>query len=276
MVQQIIFPSKPLKPFVQAYSCLEYNFEEKIIAPNVPRGTTALVFDVSQKRFIEAKGQLDNEAFHWNSTNPKSYLYGLIDVMTYVNFTGYFKMVMAILTPFGIHHLLKGEEKNTYNQMIYLEDLLPAIANIQDQIVEVEGFEAKVKIIEAFLMKCFEKSTYQVSYLDKAVGLILQNQGNIKVENLVKTCHVTERTLHRNFTEQVGFSPKEYARIIRFRSVMQYILQNPQTAWADLACQFGYTDQSHLIKDFQFFARASPEQFMQQNMEMDRHILKTV
>jgi AraC-like DNA-binding protein len=74
-------------------------------------------------------------------------------------------------------------------------------------------------------------------------------------------CNTSERQLERLFLEQVGVTPKLYARIRRFRSVMQHVedpLHGDRLSWADIAALFGYTDQSHLVRDFKTFAQELP------------------
>jgi methylphosphotriester-DNA--protein-cysteine methyltransferase len=51
------------------------------------------------------------------------------------------------------------------------------------------------------------------------------------------------------FRDQVGVAPKLYARIIRFNRVMQHLRHGGHGTWADLALEFGYYDQAHLVRD---------------------------
>jgi AraC-like DNA-binding protein len=78
---------------------------------------------------------------------------------------------------------------------------------------------------------------------------------------------ISERTIQLRFKKYVGYSPKELIRFLRFKQVLSYILRHTgeKVNWFDVIVQFGYHDQSHLIKDFKYYTGISPQQFIQLN-----------
>jgi AraC-like DNA-binding protein len=60
----------------------------------------------------------------------------------------------------------------------------------------------------------------------------------------------------------VGLPPKTYARMFRFRLVVD-VVQSRRAApdWAQLAMACGYYDQSHFNREFREFAGLSPTEF---------------
>ena len=77
---------------------------------------------------------------------------------------------------------------------------------------------------------------------------------------------LSERTVQLRFKKYVGYSPKEMLRFLRFKQVINNIEHNAADTidWFDLIHDFGYHDQSHLIKDFQHYLGTSPETFIKQ------------
>lgn len=77
---------------------------------------------------------------------------------------------------------------------------------------------------------------------------------------------LSERTVQLRFKKYVGYSPKEMLRFLRFKQVISSIENNTAASidWFDLIHDFGYHDQSHLIKDFQYYLGTSPETFIKQ------------
>lgn len=77
---------------------------------------------------------------------------------------------------------------------------------------------------------------------------------------------LSERTVQLRFKKYVGYSPKEMLRFLRFKQVISSIEQSTAASidWFDLIHDFGYHDQSHLIKDFQHYLGTSPEIFIKQ------------
>jgi AraC-like DNA-binding protein len=62
------------------------------------------------------------------------------------------------------------------------------------------------------------------------------------------------------FRSAVGLPPKHYFRIKRFTAVLQR-LANGRTDLADLAASVGYSDQSHMSREFHDFAGITPTQY---------------
>ena len=67
--------------------------------------------------------------------------------------------------------------------------------------------------------------------------------------------------LDRQFTEQVGLSPRTLARILRMRRLLDHIDVYETVAWADLAAKLGWFDQSHLIRDFRRHTGVTPAEY---------------
>ncbi|HEY9256541.1 helix-turn-helix domain-containing protein [Chitinophaga sp.] len=77
---------------------------------------------------------------------------------------------------------------------------------------------------------------------------------------------LSERSIQLRFKKYVGYSPKEMLRFLRFKQVIHRIENTPgkEIDWYDLIHDFGYHDQSHLIKDFHHFLGTTPEIFIKQ------------
>jgi AraC-like DNA-binding protein len=98
-------------------------------------------------------------------------------------------------------------------------------------------------------------------FVQNAVGTLYATQGHVRIDDLAAQCGLSLRHFERQFKALTGISPKLLARIIRFEGVIHSLLQG--TPLDDLAHDFGYTDQSHLVHDFKAFAGCTPQQFLQ-------------
>jgi len=81
--------------------------------------------------------------------------------------------------------------------------------------------------------------------------------GDTRVETIARELGISRQHLARQFLHHVGVSPKTFARVMRFRRV----LESAHDDWADVAARHGYYDQSHLIADFREFAGGTPGAF---------------
>lgn len=84
------------------------------------------------------------------------------------------------------------------------------------------------------------------------------------VKAIAADTRLSERSIQLKFQKHTGYSVKELLRFLRFKEVIAYILarNNQKIAIFDLIAKHDYHDQSHLIKDFQYFLGLAPQQFI--------------
>ncbi|MGC4053070.1 MAG: helix-turn-helix domain-containing protein [Paludibaculum sp.] len=68
--------------------------------------------------------------------------------------------------------------------------------------------------------------------------------------------------MRRVFLEQTGVSPKLFCRVVRFRSLINRLAQDEDANWADLALDYGYYDQSHLVNEFRELSGLTPTSYV--------------
>jgi AraC-like DNA-binding protein len=90
---------------------------------------------------------------------------------------------------------------------------------------------------------------------------VIAHRGNIIVESLANAAGVPRQHLARQFGEAIGVGPKLYCRLVRFRSALAQASRHRHLDWAQAALALGYTDQSHLIREFREFSGTTPTQF---------------
>lgn len=83
-----------------------------------------------------------------------------------------------------------------------------------------------------------------------------------RVAALVRASGRSHRRFIAGFRDVAGLSPKRYARVLRFKRLLQALAATPRPDWAQLALEAGYFDQSHLIRDFREFAGVSPRAYL--------------
>jgi AraC-like DNA-binding protein len=63
------------------------------------------------------------------------------------------------------------------------------------------------------------------------------------------------------FSEDVGMTPKRYARVRRFQRALALATRGPAQGWTELALACGYFDQAHLCREWAELAGVSPARF---------------
>ena len=97
--------------------------------------------------------------------------------------------------------------------------------------------------------------------LSKAGIAMRDTNGTMPVSQVAEAAHATVRTLERNFKRSSGHTVKDVSALIRFEQVRNHLLIHPKTNLAGLAHELGYTDQSHLSREFKRYSGVSPAVF---------------
>lgn len=74
------------------------------------------------------------------------------------------------------------------------------------------------------------------------------------------------------FKRQVGVSPKQYLKVIRFQKAIQAIENSQAIQWSSVATESGFYDQAHFINDFKEFSGFTPNQYMHRKTEALNYI----
>ncbi len=99
------------------------------------------------------------------------------------------------------------------------------------------------------------------SMLYKAGIAMREANGVLPVSQVASAAHATVRTLERNFKRSSGYSVKDVSGLIRFEQVRNQLWHNPNINLAGLAHELGYTDQSHLSREFKRYSGTTPAAF---------------
>jgi AraC-like DNA-binding protein len=95
----------------------------------------------------------------------------------------------------------------------------------------------------------------------EAWWLLTESRGRIKVGELAERVFLSRRRLSTLFVAELGITPKEAARTMRFTHAVSRIGEAVRSATLDLAriaAECGFADQSHLDREFRAFAGTSP------------------
>ncbi|GJM35162.1 MAG: AraC family transcriptional regulator [Saprospiraceae bacterium] len=106
--------------------------------------------------------------------------------------------------------------------------------------------------------------------VQQALLFILENSGDIKINDLADKVHLSERQFQRRFRYEVGLSPKVFARIRRMRqAIIDVILE--EKSYQDVVFERGFFDRAHLNRDFSAIAGLPPK-VLEEYISRIRHI----
>lgn len=182
-------------------------------------------------------------SFHFK---PNEDVRALMIVFKAAGFRAFFRRDMAELT----------DQVPDFSQLIKASDG----ERILEQLAEAEDFVAQIRLCDAFFLKrlsCYYK-TIQIA---EACRQLITTNGIVKMKDLAYQTNMSLRTLERNFTENVGVSPKLFARFKRFHHALALMNRQRKESWAAIAYECGYYDQTHFIKEFKTFTNILPSAY---------------
>jgi AraC-like DNA-binding protein len=78
-----------------------------------------------------------------------------------------------------------------------------------------------------------------------------------RVAKVAHDSAMSVRSYERQFAEEIGISPKEFARLSRFATAIDLKRMN-KGSWLNISHRLGYFDQMHMMRDFRIFAGDAP------------------
>jgi AraC-like DNA-binding protein len=126
-----------------------------------------------------------------------------------------------------------------------------------------KGMEERVQLLSEFILSMTKKSDQATVPLLESIAYF-DNPNLEPVKAIAQDLSLSERTIQLRFKKYTGFAPKEMLRFKRFKLVLNHLIDHSKTQikWMDLIYQYGYHDQSHLIKDFQHYLGTTPKKFI--------------
>jgi AraC-like DNA-binding protein len=133
----------------------------------------------------------------------------------------------------------------------------PFVAGLRERLGNCGSFLERVLVAEEFFIDLGSK-TPRFDIVESVAHEIRQHHGVCQIDAVARSAGLSSRTLHRRFTQSVGLSPKIYARIVRFESALQTKATSPKLTWTDIAHEYGYHDQMHMVHDFHSLSADTP------------------
>lgn len=141
------------------------------------------------------------------------------------------------------------------NQSISLDDVWGRPAReLRDRLRETPSPEAKFRVLEDFLLQTFMSRICGHMLVQFALSRFEQDSAASRVKEVAQETGWSLRYFSQIFREHVGLSPKVWCRIQRFQRAVQQLHEGVDLAWAELALDCGYYDQSHFANEFRAFS----------------------
>lgn len=168
--------------------------------------------------------------------------------------------LLVYFTEIGFTHFTASPAHELFNQSISLDDIFDKnkVREAEEKLSSATTDTQRIQIIEQFFFSHL-KDIQNDRLIVEAVKLIYQSKGAIKIKELNEKLFISQSPFEKRFRKLVGTSPKKFASIVRFNTVLNDL--NGPKSLTDICYGNNFFDQAHFIKDFKQYTGDTPEQF---------------
>jgi AraC-like DNA-binding protein len=180
---------------------------------------------------------------------------------------GRFDVFTIHFRPSGLHQLFRVPMADFADRAYDARSVIgPVVSEIIERLAGASSFQDRVQVATDFLLRHLPDGAPDAVAV--TANRLLLEHGALRVHDAAANAGMSIRQFQRRFAEQVGLPPKRYARIVRFNAALEAKMTAPGRLWTDIAHEFGYYDQMHMVRDFERFADRSPSAFVRQLLAM--------
>lgn len=173
------------------------------------------------------------------------------------------RAVGAVLPATFAQTMFGCRARDLVNRIVALEDRWPS-GRVARLLEAIDGPGAAIAV-EALRGEVLDAASMvpDDEVVNRASQLLTARGGRLAIQHLASAHGVSHQTLARRFGIATGLSPKQFARISRFQTLVHALLMTDVDQWAETAPRLGFYDQAHMINEFRTFAGQSPITFFQ-------------
>jgi AraC-like DNA-binding protein len=166
--------------------------------------------------------------------------------------------------PCGLYRLLGIPMKELFDDGFEGTELVgPEMKSITEQLQETHSFSEMIYIVENFLLHQLD-TLKSVLPIDAAMEVLIRHDGLTSIDQIASLACLSLRQFERKCHERLGYSPKFFARVVRFSKAYRLREMHSTLTWTAIAHEAGYYDQMHFIRDFKQFAGVTPTSMAEQ------------
>jgi len=245
-----------LAPYV---NCIMHDVDQSPNAhchiPLYADGYPGIMFQVAKNGFqLLPKGKLLSSFFLYGQT---------LDPIA-LDARGPYQFVVFQLYPFASKYLLDVDPKVLNDECYDLLQLNHLDAEKYfSKLKMANTVEQQIEIISSVMRRMIEYNQAQKNdQIQQAISIILQKEGNLRINQLLDELFMSERTFERKFVAQVGLKPKQFARIIQFQKALGQLNDANFSKLTDVGMDSGFSDQSHFIRTFKSYTGQTPSYYL--------------
>ncbi len=189
---------------------------------------------------------------------------GLMSRSVAVHHDGRQHGVQVSLTPLGVRAVYGVPAAALAHRLVPLDELLGALGvELVDRLRATTTWVARFAVLDELLLRAVgrgdgDRLSRVRPEVAEAWRRLVTVQGRVQVGAVATELGWSRRYLTERFRDEVGLSPKTFARVLRFEHAHALATAHDPLPWAAVATVSGYADQAHLVRDWREFTGRSP------------------
>lgn len=246
-------PCQALQPYAQNYVGWMEQMASPIVRREPPTESAPLIFSFGAPiRLYDL-----HDPAHFSERG--SFITGAYDCSQLVGSADLSGGVQINFTLLGIRHLVGRPLADLRNQAVPLDDVFGrAAASWTAELYEAPTWDHRFRIVDRVLGRRLAEVAPAPPRVRHAWQLLIGSGGLLPVAEVARRVDCSPKHLIAQFRQEIGLSPKDLARIVRFGRVIRRLKRGEPGSLAGVALECGYYDQSHLNRDTRQFADATP------------------
>ncbi|WP_028934030.1 AraC family transcriptional regulator [Pseudonocardia spinosispora] len=169
------------------------------------------------------------------------------------------------LNPLGVRTLLGVSAAELSGWIVDLAQLpRPDLASLPDQLRAAPDWATRFDLLDRALIDSASRSsrTGPADEIGWAWRRLVTEGGAVPIARLAEDIGWSRRHFSERFSREVGLSPKQAARVVRFGRATEMLRRLPPGGLAEVASTCGYFDQAHLSNEFRSMAGCTPRTWL--------------
>jgi len=165
------------------------------------------------------------------------------------------------LRPAGAYALLARPLAEVSDLTLNLDDLVGRVAReLAERVHAAATVGERFRLVHDWVRARIAQARAIEPVVAWSAAQIERSAGTVPIAAVRAETGLSKTRLVSRFREQIGFSPKRYARVLRFRRALALLHAGALPA-VEIALAAGYYDQPHRVADFRAMAGMTPRQF---------------
>lgn len=253
-----LVPRPPLARAVQSLWALDASdaySRERLL----PRDTVELIINLRAAPHRLLSGpRLSGRTF------SKAWIAGLQEAWLDVESPSNSRLIGVRFRPGGFYQVFGLPAHHLLGKVIDLDDIIgPDAEHWRTRLLEGPDMETRLAWLEGWLAARLVSADQDLhGAVTLAIRELNRTHGATPIRAVAREAGISHKHLIDLFRSEVGLSPKTFARVLRFQTVLRNMGPGSGNSWARCAHALGFFDQAHLNLEFRTFSGRTPTEFL--------------